>query len=167
MISLDGAALIAQVIPIGILIVALEVRHLEPLYGSNRTMTLLLRIAGAFTLGAVLLGAIAVSLCITAVSSGTRLDSWQSVVVYVGGSLVYVVAFVFLALLVMERVGLTDWAARRKLSNVLRDPLTALPILEHIQRTYPGAPDARSVIATMRAEVEHKDESGDAVKKEE
>lgn len=86
MISTDGAALIAQVIPVGLLIVAVERRALggsrPPKTGRKRAYWIAKYIGLAAT---VLISVLAVLFCILAVSADEPLKGVSAVIVIIGG----------------------------------------------------------------------------------
>jgi hypothetical protein len=89
-ISLDGAALIATVYPVGILILAFEMRGLLNWLGRRFLTRDSLRAVVGLTLGLVVFcatGSTAVSL--VAVSAGVALTGWVAVIVGVSGFVLY------------------------------------------------------------------------------
>lgn len=85
-ISTDGAALIAQVIPVGLLIIAVERRALggvrAPKTGRRRAMWIVRFWALVAT---VLLSVLGVLFCIVAVSTNKALDGLSAWIVIIGG----------------------------------------------------------------------------------
>lgn len=108
MISSDGAQLIAQVVPVGLLIIALEARQV-------RRTELWVRVLLAFGgILAVVPGVLAVAICVMWVSDGRVIEgSWAGFVGY-GASAVYVLAtFVLIQLVTQLLVVSPDRTDRR------------------------------------------------------
>jgi uncharacterized membrane protein len=98
MISQGGAGLIAQVYPVGILLIALEtarVAQKRPVLKVRSPAWLGLRILS--TAWAVILGMYSVVLCISAVSQDRGLDPQESIVVAVGGFAIFFCALLLIA----------------------------------------------------------------------
>jgi hypothetical protein len=98
MISQDGAGLIAQVYPVGILLIALVTASFaqkRPVLKVRSPLWLGLRILS--TAWAVILGMYSVVLCISAVSQERGLDPQESIVVGVGGFAIFFCAMLLIA----------------------------------------------------------------------
>lgn len=107
MISVGGASLIAQVIPVGLLIVAVEARAAGPIakepgrWGGAKWFALVLSLAGV-----VLFSLIAIAYCVVAVSSNQPISGYAAFCVYAAlVGLGYAVFVTLLRLLSVSIVG--------------------------------------------------------------
>lgn len=104
---MDGASLIAQVLPVGLLIVAVERRalggRLPPKRGRGRVGWL---VRGIGLLATVTLSVVSVWVCVAAVSQSRDLDVWESVLVFVaGGTLAFVALDTTISLTIRSYAG--------------------------------------------------------------
>lgn len=137
MISIDGAGLLAQVIPVAVLVLALEIRKVQPLYGANRAGTVLLWSMGVGLFVTVLLSFQAEIMCVTAVSSGVAIDGFGAVFIWIACTALWVATFLLLALIIADALGFLDWIGRQAASRVLRHPEAALRAIEYINERHP------------------------------
>lgn len=92
MISLDGAALIATVYPVGILILVFEARALLGWIGRNFLKKDWMRMVCGLAIGTVVFFAMsATALCVIAVSSGEALSGSLAATVFMAGFALYAV----------------------------------------------------------------------------
>lgn len=104
---MDGAGLIAQILPVGLLIVAVERRalggRLPPKRGSGRVGWL---VRGIGLLTTVTLSVVAVWVCVAAVSQSRGLGDWESILVFVaGGTLAFVALDTTISLTIRSYAG--------------------------------------------------------------
>lgn len=138
MISVDGASVLAQVLPVGILLVALELRRVQ-FYAGRRFMTVLMRIGGAALFATVVACVQAVVLCVTSVATGRPLDGFAAVFVWVSATALSICVQLLLAIIVADALGFLDWMSRRAIEAMPRDPESAVKTIDYITATYPEA----------------------------
>lgn len=138
MISIEGAAVLAQVIPVGLIILAIELGRVDRLYAANRAGRVALWIFGVGLGATVLLNVQAEIWSVEAVASSASLKGFKSALVFVATNLLWIAATIVLGLIIAKYVGLTEMLGRRAAKQALEKPAQSLRQLEYIlaaQRT--------------------------------
>lgn len=131
MISMDGAALIATVIPVALLVVGFEIQRAPTLYGATRGGTVGLWVIGVILVLGLTLGFVAERHCLVAVATHTPLNVVESVVTWLALYLLGIGAFLLLMASLLDRLGVLDKLGERHSRRV-----TASPRRWERQRTY-------------------------------
>lgn len=85
-ISMEGAGLIAQILPVGLLIVAVERRALGGRRPPRRRGRVGWLVRGLGLIATVTLSVVAVWMCVVAVAQGRAMEMWESTIVFVAGA---------------------------------------------------------------------------------
>jgi hypothetical protein len=137
MISTDGAALIAQVYPVGILLIGLESRALPKMYATTKAAFVCL-VAVAILMGvAVWSGVQSTIICVRAVSGDAAIVGGDAVLVEVAGWLLSNIATLLLVIALGETFGLWNRIASSR--KTLTSPRRTSAMLDRIERFHPGA----------------------------
>lgn len=148
MISVAGAGLLAQVLPVGVLAVVLELRLVEDMYAVTRGVAVWVWTYGVVG-AAILVGSCySVAACVRAVIANEPLSGGEAVLVSVCSYGLLQVVTLFLLWVMASRFGILDRLASRAMKRVAADPRRLLATLDSIERRYPNAtklsPDARA-----------------------
>ncbi|KQQ94604.1 hypothetical protein ASF62_11080 [Leifsonia sp. Leaf325] len=137
MISLEGAGLLAQVIPVGLLIIVIERRLVTRLLPTGRFASMTMWAGRVAMILAVLLGAFAVERCIVAVSSGEIPRGIDAAIIGLGAYLVWITTGILFFLFFLD----TPWAegllAAQSQKRALRNPEETAKRLAYIKKTNP------------------------------
>ena len=150
MISVEGAAVIAQVFPVGILVIALEISRVETILAASRTAFAMLVVFALGLIVTLVLGLDAVQICIRAVSTDKPVTGAEAVIVGIAGQLLIAAVGTLLTLLILQRFEVMDrlasWGRRRRGD----DPEGELRMFDAIEHFHPNAtrlsPEARAVL---------------------
>ena len=140
MISQDGAALIAQVYPIAILVIGLEVSRMEKLYAANRRGFFLLVVLAACAITALGTGIYSVILCVKAVAAEVGLSGFDADFVTVAGYLLAYVAGLFLLYITAGAFGILERLARGHAEKVEASPRRSNRQREDLRKWHPNGP---------------------------
>lgn len=162
MISVDGAALIAQVYPVAILLIALELRGVQPLLATGWQGVVALGFFAVVAALTVIAGIESVRLCIFAVAQDRPLRGLEAGTVAVAGQLLLASASVLLLYLIAQRFGVWDriseWSVRRTSE---KNPERRLSDLEFIERFHR---DVKAMTPEMRVDLEERIAAAKAVR---
>jgi Ni,Fe-hydrogenase I cytochrome b subunit len=130
MISVEGAGVIAQVVPVGLLVLAFEARREDALVGTGRLTEWLVAISRYVLVGTVIAAGTVETVCIMAVSSGSAIRGFASGFVYVVGYVLLFAVLVTVLVAVMRNSGFTDAMIERQ----MRKPLVRARIEAAVER---------------------------------
>lgn len=141
MIGLDGAGLIATIIPIALLVISFEIHRAPTIYGATVGGTVALWFLGAVFVAGVGLGLWVELLLIRSVATQSPLTAVESSVVWIALYLLGYGAGMLMMGSLLERLGVLDrvstWAGRRTMSS----PRRLHRKVDYIRRHHPSARD--------------------------
>ena len=136
-ISNEAAVTLAQIIPVGLLIVGIEIRIVPRLVATGRAGTVMLWILGAGLVSALSLGFLAEYLLVRAIIEGTSLSTFSTVVANVGLGLLGWASFLLLFASLGEVLGLTDRIGRRARDKTASSPRRLSRQMRYIEDHHP------------------------------
>ncbi|KAA9133721.1 hypothetical protein [Microbacterium caowuchunii] len=139
MISIDGAALIATIIPIALLVVGLEIQRVPTMYATGRGGTVGLWIVGAILVLGLVLGFLAEYLCIAAVATGAPLNVVDSRIVWAGLYFLGLGAGFLLAASLLDRLGLLERLGTKAHRRRAASPRRTARMLEYVDTHHPSS----------------------------
>lgn len=114
MISQEGAALIATLYPVGLLILGIEIRSTPQFVATATFGRVILIYHFVLFFGGLVGGLYSVWACVSAIASGRHLEYWESLLVGISGWFLFIsVAILFLENL-LDHVGFLDWLAESR-----------------------------------------------------
>ncbi len=126
MINVEGAGVLAQVIPVGLLVLAFEARREDAIMGGTPFMEKVVAVGRWVLIGIVIASVMVESVCINAVSSGTAIRGAVGVFVYVVGYALSFAVAIAILIAVMRVSGFTDALIERQMRDpVVRERLEA------------------------------------------
>lgn len=138
-ISTDGAALIAQVIPVALLVVGFEIQRAPTLYATGRMGTVGLWVIGGILVISLGLGFIAEKLCLEAVASSKPLNELESAIVWVALNALGYGAFLLLLGSLLTRLGVLERIAERAGRKRRASPRRQSRMLTYIEDHHPSS----------------------------
>lgn len=166
MITVEGAALIAQIYALGVITLALEIRGVDDLFATGKQGLRSLWYLGVGLVVAVLFGLTAVSLCVTAVAMNRPLGAVESVIVGIAGMLLFAATGNLLVFLIGQRFGFWERLGKRAMENVKNDPEEVLRRQNFIEEHHPNAPrltpELRALLEQEAAEARSARERGES-----
>lgn len=137
MISLDGAALIATVIPVAMLVVGFEIQRAPVIYATGRAGMAMLWVLGFVLAGGLFLGFWAEWYCITAVAASEPPSAVNSVIVWCALYLLGVGAMLLMLGSLLSKLGVLDKMSGR--SEKWKSPRRAARMLKYIDEHHPSS----------------------------
>lgn len=126
MISVEGAGVIAQVVPVGLLVLAFEARREDAILGATPFWEKVVSICRYVLLVTVVAAGTVEATCIVSVSSDTAIRGLVAWFVYVVGYVLMFAVLVTVLVAVMRNSGFTEAMIERQMRNpVVRKRLEA------------------------------------------
>lgn len=122
MISAEGAGVIATVIPIGLLIVGLEIQRVPGMLATGKAGSFLLWLFGALMITSLGSGFLAEVSLIVAVAAWEPLVGAHAVIVWTALALLGISAWILLLTSLADRLGLLEALGRRARERVNASP---------------------------------------------
>lgn len=119
MITPEGASLLAQIVPVGLLVLAFDARGAETLVGAVPTARLALLVSRVFIALTVPVAVILESACVIAALDNRAIEGFGAGAAYVAAYALWLAVAVTLSIAVFTRTGLADLIHDRN----MRDPI--------------------------------------------
>jgi hypothetical protein len=138
MISAEGAALVATVYPVAMLVIGLEIRSTPILYPATKTAFIMTGLFVALVLVSLGLGLLAIQKCMVAVSASKGVYAEDAAIVTLAGHLLGYLAVFLMMLVVADRFGILDRLGAPHARKTSKSPRRSRAQLQNIQRFNPS-----------------------------
>lgn len=136
-ISVDAAGVLATIIPIGLLILGVEIRGVEPVVATARVATVALWLLGAVLLGGLVIGFVAEYILVGTLLSGEPVTPLGGLVVYVGLSLIGTGSFWLLLYSLASTLGIVERLGRRAAAGTMASPRRVARQVAYVRKHHP------------------------------
>ncbi|RPE75633.1 hypothetical protein EDF28_3578 [Curtobacterium sp. PhB137] len=132
MISVEGASVLAQVIPVGLLVLAFDARNAESFVGTTPMAKRAVKFARWFSVITVFASVLIITRCVASASSGEALRGLDAVMVYLVSMALWLVVGLTVVVATMTRTGIADEIHERG----MKDPKTRERVFRAAQSSY-------------------------------
>lgn len=138
MISVETAGVIAAIIPVGLLILGVEIRGVESVVATSRAGTVTLWLLGAIFVLGLLLGFYSEYLLIRALLQDAPLGVFDTVVVHLGLYFLGFGSFLLLSYSMTMKLGIIERMGRRSHKQTLASPRRMWKKVDYVDKHHPN-----------------------------
>jgi hypothetical protein len=139
MINVETAALIAQVYPVGLVIVGLEIRNAPTLYAAKKPGWWILVILSVILIVGLAGGCWSVLTAVQAVSNNEPITGWAAFVVDRSGHALWMGSTILLLGILADRLGLLERMSAKAAARTAGSPRQTRRMVEFVEAHHPGA----------------------------